>query len=267
MFKSLRQLWSRDGPLPQAAEIPDGERVYAIGDIHGECALFEALIGAIEADDAARAAAETTVVLLGDLIDRGPRSADVIAAARSWQARRQVRIILGNHEEMFLRSFMDLGTFRQFMVHGGRETLLSYPIDGQAFNAATVEEAQLMMEQVVPDEDREFLENFEDFIVIGDYLFVHAGIMPGEPLLGQSPTTTRWIREPFLSHAEPHAHVVVHGHTIADAPVIAINRIGIDTGAYRSGRLTAIGLESREGWLIEAIAHDDGAIETTTRAI
>src|SRR5690606_19746278 len=129
-------------PLPA---IPPGRRIYAVGDVHGRLDLFDALIAAIEADDAAAAPAETTVILLGDLVDRGSDSAGVVARARELCARRDVRILGGNHEEMFLRSFDDIEVFRHFLRHGGRETILSYGTDRQAFAAATLEEAQDMM--------------------------------------------------------------------------------------------------------------------------
>ena len=234
-------------PLPS---VPPGERVYAVGDIHGRRDLFDALISAIEADDSARAPARTTIVLLGDLVDRGPDSAGVIAAARALQARRRVRILCGNHEEMFLRCFEDLELFRHFLRYGGRETVLSYPLDQARWNAAGLEEAQAMMREAVPAADLNFIRSFEDCIVIGDYGFVHAGIFPGVALEEQSLNDLRWIREPFLSDSSDHGFVIVHGHTITDAPVIRSNRIGIDTGAYSSNRLTALALEGESRWII-----------------
>src|SRR6187399_384140 len=104
MFQALKQMFARSAGTPTAA-IPPGQRVYAVGDIHGRCDLFEVLVEAIDADDAVSGPAETTVVLLGDLVDRGADSAGVVALARAWQMRRRVRILGGNHEEMFLRSF------------------------------------------------------------------------------------------------------------------------------------------------------------------
>src|SRR4051812_33158734 len=98
MFQALKQIFARGETRPAAA-LPEGQRVYAVGDIHGRLDLFEALADAIEADDAAAAPADTTVILLGDLVDRGPASAGVIQLAREWQQRRKVRILLGNHEE------------------------------------------------------------------------------------------------------------------------------------------------------------------------
>jgi serine/threonine protein phosphatase 1 len=266
MMKSLRRFWAPKKEAQPLPAIPEGQRVYAVGDVHGRFDLFTALADAVEADDAARGSAESQVILLGDLIDRGPDSAAVLAEARAWQRRRDLRVLCGNHEEMFLRSFDNAKVFRNFLSFGGRETLLSYPIDAQEFQAADFDQAQAMMVKAVPDEDVEFMAGFEDFVVVGDYLFVHAGIRPGERLEDQRVQDLRWIREPFLSHPDPHGHVVVHGHTITSEPEIGHNRIGIDTGAYLSGRLTALGLQGEERWLIEAEARDDG-IAVSTRAI
>jgi serine/threonine protein phosphatase 1 len=256
MFRALRQIFAR-GADAQAAAIPPGERVYAVGDIHGRRDLFEVLVEAIDADDAAAGRAQSTVVLLGDLVDRGADSAGVIALARAWQGRRRVRILGGNHEEMFLRSFDELEMFRHFLRHGGRETVLSYGIDRGAFLAAELAEAQQLMRDHVPAEDIAFLESFEDMVEIGDYLFVHAGIDPRGPLDAQRRQDLRWIREPFLSHAESHGPVVVHGHTITDEPEDCGNRIGIDTGAFMSGRLTALVLEGTARRYIEAVEDDE----------
>ena len=105
MLKTIRRLFEREETAHPEASLPSGQRVYAVGDIHGRLDLFDALIAAIEADDAASGAADTTVILLGDLVDRGPDSAGVIDRARAWQGQRKVRILAGNHEEMFLQSF------------------------------------------------------------------------------------------------------------------------------------------------------------------
>jgi serine/threonine protein phosphatase 1 len=263
MLQSLRQLFSRTADAGPPRSIPEGQRVYAVGDIHGRLDLFDALLGAIAADDAASSFAKTTLVLLGDLVDRGEESAGVIARARELQERCDTRILSGNHEEMFLRSFDDLEMFRHFIRHGGRETVLSYGVDERAFNEATLEEAQELMRAAVPQADIDFLESFEDMVVIGDYLFVHAGIDPRVPLAEQKQHHLRWIREPFLSHSEPHELMVVHGHTICDAPEELSNRIGIDTGAFMSGRLTALRLESETRRFIEAVEGADGEITTT----
>jgi serine/threonine protein phosphatase 1 len=258
MLKSLRTLFRAAESAPVAA-LPEGMRAYALGDIHGRADLFDALIAAVEADDAARGPAETMVILLGDLVDRGPDSAGVIQLARAWQARRDVRILMGNHEEMFLEALENDEVLRHFLRYGGRETLLSYPIDPDAYARAELAETRAMALAAVPEEDLAFIRTFEDSITLGDYLFVHAGVRPGVPLEDQRTSDLRWIRETFLSHPESFGPVVVHGHTIFAEPEVRHNRIGIDTGAYTSGRLTALGLEGSARWTIEA-RQEGGAI-------
>ncbi|GAA0284415.1 metallophosphoesterase [Alteraurantiacibacter aestuarii] len=266
MLQFIKSLLSgkEDADLPA---LPMGQRVYAIGDIHGRLDLFEALIAAVEEDDALAPTADTTVILLGDLVDRGPDSAGVVRRARAWQAQRNVRILCGNHEEMFLRSFDNADMMRHFMRHGGRETVQSYGVDRKALGAGSVEEAQAMMVQAVPSQELAYIASFEDMIQLGDYVFVHAGIDPEVPLAEQRPQDLRWIREPFLSHSEPYGTVVVHGHTISDQPEDKGNRIGIDTGAYASGRLTALVLEGSRRRYLEAAMSEDGTIKAGPRAV
>jgi serine/threonine protein phosphatase 1 len=234
------------------AALPAGQRVYAVGDIHGRLDLFDTLIAQVDADDAARGIAETTVILLGDLIDRGPDSRGVIETARDWATRRKVRFLAGNHEEMFLKSFTSLETLRHFLRYGGRETLLSYPIDPREYQALSLGDLQARLPNLVPGEHVAFMEAMEDAITMGDYHFVHAGIRPGVALDAQRRSDLRWIREPFIDHDGDHGVVVVHGHTITSAVEEKPNRIGIDTGAFMSGRLTALGLEGSDRWYLEA---------------
>ena len=273
MINRLRQMFRAPGAPepamadgPAVAAVPAGTRVYAVGDVHGRLDLFNALVDAIEADDAAACArhgpAETTVVLLGDLIDRGPDSAGVLGLAREWRNHRRVRILCGNHEEMMLQSFDNIEVLRHFLRHGGRETVLSFGVDEATYAEATFEEVQAMMREVVPQAAIDFIASFEDVVRIGDYAFVHAGIRPGAPLEAQRQSDLRWIRESFLASAAPHEAVIVHGHTITEAVDLRPNRIGIDTGAYLSGVLTALCLEGSTRRLIEARAGENGvAIE------
>lgn len=263
MIAALRNLMGRHQEPAPAASVPPGQRVYAVGDIHGRLDLFMQLIEAIDTDDALRAEADTTVVLLGDLVDRGPDSAGVIAAARRWGEIRPVVCLAGNHEEMFLRAYSDSSDIARFLKYGGFETLLSYGIWPDALRLADDDAVQALMRAAVPAGDLDFLRGLPDSAVIGDYLFVHAGIRPGEPLDSQHSDDLRWIREPFLSHREHHDHIVVHGHTITDEPDIRPNRIGIDTGAYHTDRLTALALEGTARWLIQA----DGGGRPTSRPI
>lgn len=264
MIASLRNLLRPREAAPQPA-IPAGERVYAIGDIHGRLDLFAALAAAIDADDAARASAQTTVILLGDLVDRGPDSAGVLAHARAWGGRRRVRVLAGNHEEMMLGALDSIEILRHFLRAGGRETLLSFGIAPRAYLEATYEEVQDMARAAIDAETLAYVRGFEERIVIGDYCFVHAGIRPGVAIEEQAGADLRWIREPFLSTPVSHGSVIVHGHTIEDEPQIRQNRIGLDTGAYASGRLTAMGLEGTTRWLLSTQSQDgapDGTIVT-----
>lgn len=256
MLNPLRKLFRPRSPERRVAFVPEGERYYVVGDIHGRRDLLEALVEAIEHDDAACEPARTTVVLLGDLVDRGPDSAGVIALARAWQRRRTVRCIAGNHEEMFLESFDDLEMLRHFVKHGGRETILSYAIARADYNRLTLDELQQAMNRAVPLEDRDFLGSFENMIVAGDYLFVHAGIDPHVPIEDQRRSDMLWIRERFLRHDQPLSHVVVHGHTIFEEVDHRDHRISIDTGAFRTGRLTALVLEGDRRRTIQAVENE-----------
>ncbi len=265
MFSRLRKLFTAVDSGPRPA-LPPGMRAYAVGDVHGRLDLFAALADAIDADDAARDAAQTTVVLLGDLVDRGPDSAGVIAHARAWAARRTVRLLTGNHEEMFLEALDKDEVLRHFLRFGGRETVLSYPVDPEEYTRSDLAETRALMHAAIPAEDLAFLRAGEDMVELGDYLFVHAGIRPGVDLAEQTAADLRWIREPFLSHGESHGCVVVHGHTITDQPDLRANRIGIDTGAYRTGCLTALGLQGETRWLIEA-RDENGAVRVSQRSL
>jgi len=265
MFSPLRQIFRPKATETPQPAVPPGTRYYVIGDIHGRLDLFEALIAAVEADDAARSEARTVMVLLGDLVDRGPDSAGVVARARAWQQARKVVLLAGNHEEMFLESFDDPVMLRHFLRHGGRHTVLSYGVPPERYDAATFDELRALMAAAVPAEDLHFLASGRDYHVAGDYLMVHAGIAPDVALEEQQPHHLRWIREPFLDYDLPHERFVIHGHTITETVDEQSNRMGIDTGAYRSGRLTALALEGTERRVIQAV-ECDGHISIETGA-
>jgi len=264
MIQALRQIFGL-APTNCPPAIPAGQRVYAIGDIHGRDDLFAALIEGIERDDAAASRARSTVILLGDLVDRGPDSAGVLARARQWQQEREVRILAGNHEEMFIESFRNKDVLRHFLRFGGRETLLSYGIQPRARTRAEMDALQALMAQVIPARDLDFIRGFEELVEIGGYAFVHAGIAPDIPLKQQKGQDLRWIREPFLSHEGQYSHVIVHGHTINEEATVRPNRIGIDTGAFNSGRLTAVVLEGTSRRFIETKVKRTGDIKILER--
>ena len=260
MFKALRNLFS-PRPAPRLPAVPAGTRYYVIGDIHGRLDLYEGLIGAIEDDDRMREGLETHVVLLGDLVDRGPDSAGVVARTREWQAKRNVRVLAGNHEEMMLGAFDRPEVLRHFLKHGGRETVLSYGLSKKQFNAMNLDELFKLMPKLVPQSERDYIADFEEMIIVGDYVFVHAGIDPKLPLNEQKRKDLLWIRDRFLNHEGPLDKVVVHGHTIFERVMDCGNRIGIDTGAFRSGVLTALVLEGEQRRVIQTSRTDNGPVE------
>lgn len=236
------------------ASVPEGLRVYAIGDVHGRNDLLQSLLEQIDRDNAARGAADTQIIFLGDLVDRGDDSAGVIETAMKMQASsHNVRFLLGNHEEIFLKScrIRDVKTLRFFLKIGGDATLQSYPIPRSEYLALTLEELAERLPSLIPEAHLAFLESFEDQIIIGDYAFVHAGIRPGVALSEQKRSDLRWIREEFTDHRGDLEKVVIYGHTIYPSIEERGSRIGIDTGAYASGVLTAIGLEGSDHWYLQ----------------
>lgn len=249
MLKALKFLNRAE---PVAATVPDGLRLYAIGDVHGRADLLRELLAAIDHDDRTRGDADTQVIFLGDLIDRGPDSAEVIDIAIDMRDRQpSTRFLMGNHEEVFLRVLNgDVDTLGFFLNIGGRETLMSYGIDGEMIDGATDDDLLDAMVRHVPASHRDFLADFADMVLAGDYAFVHAGMRPGVEHEAQTPSDLHWIREPFLRHRGSFGAIVVHGHTIAEEIDERPNRIGIDTGAFYTGKLTAIGLEAGERWYL-----------------
>lgn len=199
--------------------------------------------------------------MLGDLIDRGPDSAGVVARTHAWQQVRNVRVLAGNHEEMFLTAFEKPEALRHFLKHGGRETVLSYGLSSKQLATLELGEIFERLPKLVPQATRDYIAGFETMICAGDYAFVHAGIDPERPLGEQKRSDLLWIRERFLSHEGPLEKVVVHGHTIFEHVMDCGNRIGIDTGAFRSGVLTALVLEGDQRRILQARTTDGGAAE------
>ena len=254
MLAALSRLKRPDAPSRRREpRVPTGVRVYAIGDIHGRADLLDQLLEAIRADSEARDPKRRILVILGDYIDRGPDSAGVLDRLESLrQSDEEAYFILGNHEEAFLRVLGgDEEVMADWLRFGGRECLASYGADPEAI-APGVRPADWLA-GIVPHRHRMFLEACEDSVSIGDYLFVHAGIRPGAPLSEQVQHDLRWIREPFLRSTADHGAVVVHGHSISEEVDWRSNRISIDTGAYRSGVLTALVLSGSRRRIVQAL--------------
>lgn len=229
-----------------------GCRAYVVGDIHGRADLLEDLLAKIHAELQHRPAEKTLLVFVGDLIDRGPFSAQVIERLRTYRRPGiQPVFLLGNHEEVLLKVIGgDASVVENWLEYGGLQCLQSYGVDVSRFLGKSAEDLAAIVRSAVPSYHVEFLESFIDHWRFGDYLFVHAGIRPGIPLEDQRQSDLRWIRAPFLKDDRDHGFVVVHGHTISEKAEDLPNRIGIDTGAYRSGILTALVIEGEDHWFI-----------------
>lgn len=232
----------------RTASGPRGRRAYVIGDVHGRLDLLDGMIEQVEADLEERPVRQAVLVFVGDLIDRGPCSAQVVERLRTYRRPGLGTVfLLGNHEEVLLRILDgETGLIAKWLQFGGKECLQSYGADPRAVARMTDREALALVREVVPQAHAEFLSGFADTCRFGDYLIVHAGIRPGIEFEQQSQTDLRWIRQPFLNHRGDHGFVVVHGHTIVPEVDERDNRIAIDTGAYRSGRLTALVIDGAE---------------------
>ena len=235
-----------------------GWRAYAVGDIHGRLDLLDQLLAEIHAQLARRPAHKVLLVFVGDLIDRGPNSAEVIERLRTYRRDGvKTMFLLGNHEEVLLRILGgEPELITKWRWFGGAECLKSYGVDPSQLTGRSEQEALEIVRNAIPKEHKEFLESFVDTCRFGDYLFVHAGIRPGVEVDQQSQTDLRWIREPFLLDDTDHGFVVVHGHTISPEVELMPNRIGIDTGAYRTGVLTALAIEGSRTWFLQTHSAD-----------
>lgn len=250
----LRNLFGR-GDRPQQnvapAAVPDGVRVYAIGDIHGSAHLLDALMDRILIDADLHSTPERQVlVFLGDYVDRGmesPRVLDTLIAGPP--AGFEQVCLMGNHEEAMFGFLEDIKVGPMWLRNGGGETLLSYgvslPSDIAGMNER-MEAARLSLREKLPAAHRDFLRGLALFHIEGDYLFVHAGVRPQVALADQHRNDLLWIRNEFLHSKADFGHVVVHGHTIDREPQVRANRVGIDTGAYATGVLTCLVLEGTD---------------------
>lgn len=241
---------SRQQSVPAGAS---GYRAYVVGDVHGRLDLLQDLLAKIHAELQHQPSAKTLLVFVGDLIDRGPSSAQVVERLRTYK-RDGVRTIflLGNHEEVLLRIIGgDAALIDKWRWFGGAECLQSYGVDPALLDRSSADEALAIVRSAIPPEHIRFFESFSDSCRFGDYLLVHAGIRPGVEIEQQSQADLRWIRDPFLSNESDHGCIVVHGHTISRDVEQRPNRIGIDTGAYRSGVLSALAIEGTDRWLLD----------------
>jgi serine/threonine protein phosphatase 1 len=227
------------------------ERIYAIGDIHGRLDLLRTLLGAIEADARTRNPLPTRLVILGDFIDRGPDSRELMCIFAGEKSGRVV-VLKGNHEAALVDALRgDHDALDLWMAHGGNETLRSF---GATDSDLDPDDSRALIElarKVIPKSLVNWLEKLPVFYRQGQYYFVHAGVRPGVPLDRQSIDDQLWIRDEFTQSKDNHGAVIVHGHSVNEEGVVFCNnRIGVDTGAYRTELLSAAGLEGDDQWVV-----------------
>ena len=219
--------------------------VYAIGDVHGRADLLKHLLSVIETDSQ-NASTRPQLVFLGDYIDRGFQSRPVIQKLTDLEEdqRFQTTFLKGNHEQAMLRFLDDFKIGPDWAAFGGRETLISYNVmPPKSINALDEwEVAQDSLKKKIPEAHLDFLRRLQTHHQIGSYGFVHAGVRPGVPFMEQNDEDRLWIRDAFLSADQKEDLFIVHGHSPVDAPFMDHRRINVDTGAYFTGRLSAVRL-------------------------
>jgi len=247
----LGKLFGKSGNTGRlaGARVPEGVRVYCIGDIHGRADLLKALHRGIQADASQNPEGQQTrniVVYVGDYIDRGMQSREVIDHILSDPLPGFEKVYLkGNHDDSLLQFLRDADFGPLWFSYGGDATVLSYGVrmSPSKVGRDRFEDMRQQLETNLPPEHLEFLQSLQMVYECGDYLFVHAGFRPGVGLQEQKPEDMMWIREEFLDSKHDFGKIVVHGHSVTEVPEMKGNRIGIDTGAYGSDTLTCLILE------------------------
>lgn len=233
---------------PAIATVGAGKRVWAIGDIHGCADLLQALLAQVFAMQSILAPAR--IVFLGDYVDRGPGSRDVIETLIELKtfANVEASFIRGNHDYMMQEFLRQPQVGQAWLAMGAGPALLSYGVEPPRNPASPSQwrETWARFNDTVPQSHRDFLAALEPSVQEGDYFFTHAGVRPGKSIARQKPTDLMWIRNAFLNDKRRLDKIVVHGHTVTSAPHSDHRRVGVDTGAYASGELTAVCIDAAE---------------------
>lgn len=246
--------------LRAPAAFPPGVRIYAIGDIHGRADLLRIMLEKIDTDQRRRPVDRPIILFIGDYVDRGPSSREVIDILLECRRTSESIFLKGNHETFISRFLKEPAVLSDWRLCGGLETLLSYGLK-PSFNPDERERTKLSEEfaRAISIDHLAFLNSLQLSFRCGGFLFVHAGIRPGVPLADQAEEDLLWIREDFLDSEASFGVFVVHGHTPVRAPEMRSNRLNIDTGAFATGRLTCAIIE---GSAIMALTSDSAAIQS-----
>jgi serine/threonine protein phosphatase 1 len=222
------------------------KRLYAIGDIHGRLDLLDRMIDAIRRD-VEEHGDDAITVTLGDYIDRGPASRGVMDRLAANPFPTPYIALKGNHEALLEAFLIDPAVGKHWRSLGGPETLHSYgvPVNGVIVGKNYAAAAQ-NLRAALPEEHMRFLQTMKTSLSHGKYFLCHAGVRPGVPLERQTEQDLLWIREEFLQSRVDFGKIVVHGHTPTLEPEVLPNRINVDTGAFVTGRLTCVVLDSEQ---------------------
>jgi serine/threonine protein phosphatase 1 len=232
-------------------------RVYCVGDIHGRDDLLRQMAERVEADIEAASFDQSVTVFLGDYVDRGLGSMYVVERLVRGEWPTSIIALAGNHEDLLMAFLKDAEVFEAWRSLGGLETLHSYGVSfGSTMAKRDFGAVRAAFAARFPERHRHFLERLKISTEIGDYFFCHAGVRPGVPLDRQARNDLLTIRDVFLLSNAEHGKLVVHGHTPAVHPEILPNRIGIDTAAYATGRLTCLVLEKDQRHFLQVGGHD-----------
>jgi serine/threonine protein phosphatase 1 len=224
--------------------LPDGVRVYAIGDVHGRADLLQSLLNVIDADLSRSSSHHALHVFLGDYVDRGPDSRAVLDILIRRCETHETICLKGNHEAFFLDVLRNPSKLLDWRNYGGLATLMSYGVTPIMSPDAKqqVELVEALM-RAVPQKHLAFMQGLRTSFACGDFFFVHAGVRPGIPLHEQREQDLLWIRDDFLNFEDQFSKYIVHGHTPVQQPDIRTNRANIDTGAYATGNLTLLTIQ------------------------
>lgn len=228
------------------AALPAGHRAYVVGDIHGRADLLAPLLERIAADRARHNDRQSHIIFLGDYVDRGPTSKDVVDMMIDLsRADSSIIMLKGNHEAAMMTFLQDPLKGKRWLHYGGDTTLKSYGVDVDlaALDEKSIDRIIRSFRRKLPDSHLQFFGTLQSSFTLGDYFFVHAGVDPANPVDEQREHDMLWIRNSFLSHEGLYEKVIVHGHSIIPEPEFKENRIGIDTGAFYSNVLSCLVLE------------------------
>lgn len=232
--------------------IDEHTQLLAIGDIHGCGRLLTAMMRAFQTVSARHLpkSLHREIVVLGDFIDRGPSSLSVLQALYGSRNHDGMTVLMGNHEAALI-DFIDgrSSPFETWLEFGGDAFLRSICIEPPG----PWEPEQAFRDRLIKATGEHLIDWMRDlphFCERGDFFFCHAGVRPGIAVHEQSPHDLLWIRKPFLTSRRHHGKLVVHGHSIEPEICVRSNRIGIDTGAYRTGRLSGLILQGSSAWNI-----------------